>query len=331
MIMKKYASLLIGIAGCVLASCSSVQFLSFDQLCPADVSFPEQLRNVAVVNNMPPIPSPKSGVLTLGHLEGDGKISAEALAESLADTRYFDQVIICDSALRSEGSAGTSSLSARQVEQLTRDLGADAIFSFDRVQIETRKEDVFYPEFGAVLSVAHVKLTPQVQVYVPGRDKPLFTLVKTDSLGWEIDPTVSDKTVIPEVSSYAASILTGHLVPHWVSADRIYFDGGCADMRDAGVSVREGDWKAAQELWTKLYEASKKGNLKMKSAFNLALSYEMLGDMNQAVSWLEKAKSLVKPDSDYAQLVSFYDRQLQERLRQWTQLNIQMHRFDNNF
>ena len=102
-------------------------------------------------------------------------------------------------------------------------------------------------------------------------------------------------------------------------------------MRDAGVSVREGDWKAAQELWTKLYEASKKGNLKMKSAFNLALSYEMLGDMNQAVSWLEKAKSLVNPDSDYAQLVSFYDRQLQERLRQWTQLNIQMHRFDNNF
>ena len=96
--MKKYASLLIGIAGCVLASCSSVQFLSFDQLCPADVSFPEQLRNVAVVNNMPPIPSPKSGVLTLGHLEGDGKTSAEALAESLADTRYFDQVIICDSA-----------------------------------------------------------------------------------------------------------------------------------------------------------------------------------------------------------------------------------------
>lgn len=44
-----------------------------------------------------------------------------------------------------------------------------------------------------------------------------------------------------------------------------------------------------------------------------------------------KGKSLVKPDSDYAQLVSFYDRQLQERLRQWTQLNIQMHRFDNNF
>ena len=329
--MKKYASLLIGIAGCVLASCSSVQFLSFDQLCPADVSFPEQLRNVAVVNNMPShsfsqIRSADPG--TSGRRRQDLSRSTGRVAGRY---RYFDQVIICDSALRSEGSAGTSSLSARQVEQLTRDLGADAIFSFDRVQIETRKEDVFYPEFGAVLSVAHVKLTPQVQVYVPGRDKPLFTLVKTDSLGWEIDPTVSDKTVIPEVSSYAASILTGHLVPHWVSADRIYFDGGCADMRDAGVSVREGDWKAAQELWTKLYEASKKGNLKMKSAFNLALSYEMLGDMNQAVSWLEKAKSLVKPDSDYAQLVSFYDRQLQERLRQWTQLNIQMHRFDNNF
>ena len=79
------------------ASCVSVQTLSFDQLCPAEVSLPGQVESVAVVNNMPSIPQAKNSVATLGSLNGDGKQTAEAFAAALADSRYFNQVIICDS------------------------------------------------------------------------------------------------------------------------------------------------------------------------------------------------------------------------------------------
>ena len=57
---------------CCLASCGSIQTLTFDQLCPATVNFPEQVKNIAVVNNMPAIPEAKRTLLTLGDMNGNG-------------------------------------------------------------------------------------------------------------------------------------------------------------------------------------------------------------------------------------------------------------------
>ena len=51
--MKRSASLIILVAGTLFASCSSLQTISFDQLQAADVSFPDAVRKVAVINNMP--------------------------------------------------------------------------------------------------------------------------------------------------------------------------------------------------------------------------------------------------------------------------------------
>ena len=56
--MKKTSWLYVFIA-CFLASCSSIQSFTFDELIPAETSFPEQLATVAVVNNMVAIPAPK--------------------------------------------------------------------------------------------------------------------------------------------------------------------------------------------------------------------------------------------------------------------------------
>ena len=99
--MKKHIfPLLLLAATSVFTACGSMQSFTFDQLYPADITYPDQVKNVAVVNNMAEIPTPKDDLLTIGLLEGDGKVAAETLAEALADSRYFNQVIICDSALR---------------------------------------------------------------------------------------------------------------------------------------------------------------------------------------------------------------------------------------
>lgn len=70
--MKIYALCAVALV-CCLASCSSVQTLTFDQLCPATISFPEQVKNIAVVNNMPSTPEAKRTLLTLGEMNGNGK------------------------------------------------------------------------------------------------------------------------------------------------------------------------------------------------------------------------------------------------------------------
>ena len=89
--MKKYIVAGILFAATMLVSCGGLQSFTFDQLYPAEVTFPEQVRTVAVVNHTPAIPSPKKNLLTLGKLDGDGKVLSETLAGGLADSRYFQR------------------------------------------------------------------------------------------------------------------------------------------------------------------------------------------------------------------------------------------------
>ena len=104
--MKKYIVAGILFAATMLVSCGGLQSFTFDQLYPAEVTFPEQVRTVAVVNHAPAIPSPKKNLLTLGKLDGDGKVLSETLAGGLADSRYFQQVVISDSAITQELTEG---------------------------------------------------------------------------------------------------------------------------------------------------------------------------------------------------------------------------------
>ena len=100
--MNKTISLIAIVTGLVLTSCGSLQTISFEQLQAADVSFPNAVRNVAVVNNMPAYKVGDSHDVISMELKGDGKTAAEALAEEIANANYFEQVIICDSALRGQ-------------------------------------------------------------------------------------------------------------------------------------------------------------------------------------------------------------------------------------
>ena len=63
----------------------------------------------------------------------------------------------------------------------------------------------------------------------------------------------------------------------------------------------------------------------------MALYAEIREDMVQAEEWLNRAKALVKPGSTDDRLVRIYDKVLQDRRSQVTQLHIQMKRFDANF
>ena len=158
---------------CCLASCGSIQTLTFDQLCPATVNFPEQVRNIAVVNNMPAIPEAKRTLLTLGDMNGNGKRSAEMLASALADSKYFNQVMICDSALNETSMSGRRVLTVQEVTQLAEELDADAIFSLDQVNIHTERDEIFYPGLPGTWSVIKAKVTPVLSLYIPGRERPM--------------------------------------------------------------------------------------------------------------------------------------------------------------
>ena len=88
--------------GCILgmvvlfSACTTLQYFSFERLQAADVSFPEQVRSVGVVNGVPS----SSG--------GDGKVAAEAFAEEIAAAHKNADIHIHDLSMLTGYCAGWS-------------------------------------------------------------------------------------------------------------------------------------------------------------------------------------------------------------------------------
>lgn len=170
--MTKYSYSLLVCCVLLFSGCQSIEQLSIDYMLPAEVSFPSALRRVAVVNNMPPIPDNKlileendekkkdetEIARKTKYFNGDGKIATESLAEALANENYFDEVIICDSALRAHDMIPReSTLSKEEVEKLTQSLDADFLIALENVQMRSIRKIEYLPEWGVyALSLIHI-------------------------------------------------------------------------------------------------------------------------------------------------------------------------------
>jgi len=310
---------------CLFSSCTTLQTISFERLQAADISFPEQVRTVGVINY---VPQDNMGADSLlGLWNGDGTVAVEALAQEIAATNYFEQVLVCDSAFRGDTNVGEEAIPSYQTDSLIRLLGVDMLFAIERVQVELKNGSIFFPEMMANLLVVDGIVTPVVKAYIAGRDIPLFSFSKSDTIYWELSSELTYEQMIKEASEYAAQLPVKYLLPHWKEVSRYYFDGGNAEMRDAGVYVREQDWEAASVLWQKLHD-TRKGKTKMRAAYNLALYYELLEDFERAKEYLDIASSLAQEGTWENQLIEYYRLQLEEQGQENRMLKIQMKRFE---
>ena len=313
----------------LFSACTTLRSISFERLQAADVSFPEQIRTVGVVNYMPDSSQGEKNVDYASNvLQGDGRIAAETFAQEIAATNYFDKVVICDSAMHQVDRGMPSSMSQEMVKSLLQSLEVDMLFVMEQLNIQLKEGYLYAPEIMEYVPSMDAAVTPVMKVYVANRNAPLFTVSKSDTICWEYLPSLTVNQVIKDASEYGATMPVEHLLPHWKEMHRFYYDGGFVDMRDAAVFVREQNWDAALRLWQKVYDGKKKGKAKMRAAFNMALYYEMQDDYDRALSYLEEALPWVDAESPDGSLLRFYRMQLEEQKQKNLKLKIQMKRFE---
>ena len=368
--MTKYSYSLLVCCVLLFSGCQSIEQLSIDYMLPAEVSFPSALRRVAVVNNMPPIPDNKlileendekkkdetEIARKTKYFNGDGKIATESLAEALANENYFDEVIICDSALRAHDMIPReSTLSKEEVEKLTQSLDADFLIALENVQMRSIRKIEYLPEWGVYAGTLDLKVYPTVKVYLPQRNGPMVTVNASDSIFWDhAAPSmaqagaglISEKEMLREASEFAGTIPVSHMLPHWKTASRYLFTGGSVNMRDAAVYVRENSWDKAFKLWEQSFNTAKSDKKKMQSAYNIAVYYEIKDELEQAETWALKAQELAhkidkidqrnKDNVDISEIpnyvmTSLYVVELQKRTAGLSSLNMQMNRFNDDF
>lgn len=360
--MTKYSYYLLLSCLSFLTSCQSVEQLSIDYILPAEVSFPPSLKRVAVVNNMPEVPENKP-ILSkekkdnfeiarkVDYYNGNAVIATESLAEALAHENYFNEVVICDSALRAHDiTPRESMLSQEEVNSLTRNLDVDFLIALENVQIRAVRKVKYMRSWGIYYGTVDAKVYPTVRVYLPNRSTPMVTISNKDSIFWEETGNgpfvqthlIDEEELIRQASEFAGTIPVRKLLPYWKTADRYLFCGGSVNMRDAAVYAREKDWSTAIDLWKQTY-ATKKGKQKMKAAYNLAVGYEMQDSIVTAADWALKAQAearivdgvdkkdltrLNREDLPYYVLTTIYAAELEERKEGLSRLNMQMQRFN---
>ena len=360
---KSYSLVFIVLFLLTLGSCQSLEQIPIDYLQPADLSFPPQLRKVAIVNNTSDAPDNKLITETekikegtplisraTAYANGDPKTATESLAEEIAQQNYFDEVVICDSALRANDKlARESTLSQEEVRQLASNLGVDFIIALENLQLKATKTVRYLDEFNCFQGAVDVK------VYLPERSRPMTTLHPNDSIFWEefggtaieaATRMIPDKQMLEEAAAFAGTVPVKNIVPIWKKGTRYLYTGGSVPMRDAAIYVRENSWDDAYELWRQAFEGTKNQKKKMRAALNIAVYYEMKDSLAKAEEWAEKAQQLAKKidkknitDSPQATiddvpnyyLTTLYLAELKERNAQLPKLKLQMSRFNDDF
>ena len=107
--MRKFLYITPILLSLLVCSCVSISQISIDNLEPAKVSFPKDIKTVAIVNNTITDKETKVTeergelnqlISTKSTFQGNAKLTTEAFAENVAKANFFDEVIICDSVLR---------------------------------------------------------------------------------------------------------------------------------------------------------------------------------------------------------------------------------------
>lgn len=366
--MAKYSYFFLSLLICmVFGSCQTIEQIPIDYMMPAEINFPPELRRVAVVNNISSTPENKwieadkpasadEVARATAYPNGDATIAAESLAEAIADGNYFDEVIICDSALRANDKiAREETLSREEVKELTTQLGADFIISLENLQLKANKTIRYLSEWECYYGSIDLKAYPTVRVYIPNRSRPILTITPNDSIFWEEygntfayveTHLIKDNEMRKEASEFAGTIPVKYLLPYWTTATRNLYTGGSVQMRDATVYVREDSWDNAYKLWKQAFDISKGDKKKMYAAHNISVYYEMKDDIKEAVAWATKAQELARKAEKLDQkskdklsatdvpnyvMISLYLGELEKRMAGLSTLNMQMSRFNDDF
>jgi len=350
----------------LLQSCQTVNQLPIDYLVPADISFPAQIKKVAIINNVSESPgrikedSALDSILliqTKGYLErytlnGDPQIAIESLAESVASENYFNEVVICDSALHVSGAPKSEPhLNKSVINNLTSQLDVDMLIVLEQLQIKVQRQVFPMGEMGFLGNI-DAKVYPRVSLYIPNRNTPLVLINGNDSIFWEEwgstllnarTKIAPDEQLITEASDFAGTIPIKYITPHWKTANRYIFINGSPEMRDAAFLLQNEDWEKALPIWEKAYHKYK-GKKKARAASNISFYYEIKDDLDKAEEWGKKALDLMKVvdkiegDVDSSKILSMdhayiYHNQLDlaERRTKFSALKMQMDRFNDDF
>lgn len=230
-----------------------------------------------------------------------------ALGELLFESGRFDFVIPENRFLPFEkNSFLTREMPWNDVKTLCEIYNTDAILSLDhfktRVSTEYDKDYFFDPYSDGFRNafVAKMKVYYEAlfRIYDPQQQKILVREFFRDTLYWEDAHVVTGelfknftpvKKALTESGIALALDFSDKISPVWREEQRSIFVKGNPALANAAQFAGTNQWEPAMAIWMEIVEKEKSKTVKSKAEFNLAVAYELQGDLDSAISWALKS------------------------------------------
>ncbi len=253
----------------------------------------------------------------------------KALGELLYESGRFDYVIPKNRFIEAEKSSFFSStMPWAEVKNICETFKTDAVLSVDmyktRVITNFKKESYFDQEqngyFIAAFAQMNVIYEVLFRVYDPLKEKIVASEFFKDTLLWEDGARTTlelfhrftpVKKALAEAGIAVALDFSEKISTNWQEEKRPFYVKGDANLKHAGMLIDNGDWQGAMVLWKETVENTNSKSLKSKAQLNIAIANEILGDIDNAISW-----ALDSYNTMYRQITYYYLELLEERKKE---------------
>ncbi len=326
-----YRLLLLLVVGVLSMACTRTVYVPV--LRPARVHVNQQIQSVALVNraesqqrNVSIIESVITGELPGLDKEG-AQMAMDGLARNLQDNHRF-HVVRASEELKSPVLPGQwpKILEWSQVEHLCEKYNTDALLvleSFDSNFIVTngsrvvKKKDKDGKEVSTNQFYAEgvASVTLGFRFYDPVSKSIIDEHMYGHSRKWEttgnilqlaLGGLIDHRKAVKEVSLQSGRMYANRISPNWYRASRSFFTKGKRDAQFK-IGVRRAtvnDWDGAMQAWQRSANSSKRKTAG-RSYYNLALMYEIQGELETALSYAQRAYTdyRIKQGRSYANVL----------------------------
>jgi tetratricopeptide (TPR) repeat protein len=316
--LKLITSLLIAV---IAVSCVSTKTLNIEIPKPAPNNLPENIQSLTIVNRTVDGKYEDHNSDSLQNIFYSNQFKLDtviydlqavdtllkALGELLFESGRYDFVIPANRFLEFRSNSFLNvEMSWDEVKELCEQYNTDAILSIDHYKVGVKtnigQESYYNPLSGgfstAIIAQMQVDYEVMFRIYDPVNEKVILREFQRDTLFWEdADATTRDlfrhfpsvKQALLETSIVIALDFSEKISTNWHEEQRNFFIKGKPVFEQAGNLASNGEWLQAIALWKQILETSKSKSEKSKAEFNIAVGYEILGDLDQAVSWALKS------------------------------------------
>ena len=193
-----------------------------------------------------------------------------------------------------------------EVKELCEIYNTDAVLSLDhfktRVSTDYEKESFYDPNKDgfAWASFAKMKISYEAlfRIYDPAQEKILIREFIRDTVTWEDAAMTTSllferftpiKAALSEVGIAIALDFSDKISTTWHREQRKLFVSGDVNLKNAAPFAENNEWDTAKALWMETLKTTHSKTAKSRAEFNIAVAYELQGELNEAITWALKS------------------------------------------